>query len=108
MVAQRGELPRRRSKVSWRNLFDSTSRHSCLPSRLDQGLSEQKTLEVVRQTKARQGLFFFLDLDTQRFEKLEILIVDLEFGICGQSGDQRRLVGGFLALLANPNGGLKD
>src|SRR5580700_10267591 len=107
MVARRGELPRRRPKVSWRNL-DTTSQHPCLPSRLDQVLSEQKTFDEVRQTKAPRGLFFFLDLDTQRFEKLEILIVDLEFGICRQSGDQRRLVGGFLALLANPNGGLKD
>ena len=60
-----------------------------------------------RPRRARD-LFFFLDLDTQRFEKLEVLIVDLEFGICRQSGDQRRLVGGFLALLADPDGGLKD
>ena len=53
------------------------------------------------------GLFFFLDFDTERFEELEILIVDFEFGIGGESGDQGSLVGGFFALLAHADGGFE-
>ena len=54
------------------------------------------------------GLFFFLDFDTEGFEELEILIVDFEFGIGGESGDEGSLVGGFLALLADADGGFQD
>jgi len=53
-------------------------------------------------------LFFFLDLDAEGLQELEVLVVDLEFRIGRESGDQRCLVGGFFALLAHPNGGFKN
>ncbi len=53
-------------------------------------------------------LTFFFDLDAQRFQKLEILVVDFEFGICGQSRHQRSFVRGLLTLFADADRGLKD
>ena len=47
------------------------------------------------------SLFFFFDLDTERFQEFEILIVDFEFRVGGEGGDQRGLVGGFFALLTD-------
>ena len=53
------------------------------------------------------GLFFF-DLDAERLQELEILIVDFKFRVGGKSGNQRRFVGGLFSLLAYSDGGLKD
>ena len=53
-------------------------------------------------------LVFFVDLDAQRLEKLQILIADLEFGVGAEGGDQGSLVGGVFALLADADGGFED
>jgi hypothetical protein len=52
--------------------------------------------------------FFFFDLDAEGFEELEVLVADFEFGVGGEGGDERSLVGGFLALLADADGGFED
>ena len=49
-----------------------------------------------------------LDLDAQRLQELQVLIADLEFGIAGERGDQGSLVSGFLAGLADADGGFED
>ena len=51
--------------------------------------------------------FFFFDLDAQRLEELQILIVNFEFRVGGESGNERGFVGGFFALLANADGGFE-
>ena len=53
-------------------------------------------------------VLFFLDFDAERLQELQILVVDLEFGIRRQGGNQRSLVWRFLALLADPDGGFED
>jgi len=53
-------------------------------------------------------LFFFLDLDAEGLQELEILVADFEFGVGGESSDEGSLVGGFLALLADADGGFED
>jgi len=52
--------------------------------------------------------FFFLDLDAEGLQELEILVADFEFGVGGESSDEGSLVGGFLALLADADGGFED
>ena len=42
------------------------------------------------------------------FEKLQILIADLEFGIGAESGDQGSLVAGVFALFADADRGFED
>jgi hypothetical protein len=54
-----------------------------------------------------RGLFFF-DLDAERLQELEILIVDFKFRVGGKSGNQRCFVGGLFSLLAYSDGGLED
>lgn len=53
-------------------------------------------------------LFFFFDLNAERFEELQVLIVDFEFRIGGKSGNQGSLVGGFLTLFTHADGGFED
>ena len=52
--------------------------------------------------------FFLFDLNAEGLEELEILIVDLEFGIGGESGNKGSLVGSFFTLLADADGGFED
>jgi len=52
--------------------------------------------------------FFFFDFDAERFQELEILVADFEFGVGGESGDEGSFVGGFFALLAYADGGFED
>src|ERR1700683_2026764 len=52
-----------------------------------------------------RGVFF--DLDAQRFEELQVLIADFEFWIGAEGGDERGLVGGFVARLADADGGFE-
>jgi hypothetical protein len=51
---------------------------------------------------------FFVDLDAERFQKLQILIADLEFRIGRKRSDKGCFVCGFIALLAHPDGSFKD
>ncbi len=74
---------------SGRSLFDSCS-----------GQARRLSLHVF--------IFFFFDFDAEGFEELEILVADFEFGIGGEGGDERSLVGGFFALLADADGGFED
>jgi hypothetical protein len=52
-----------------------------------------------------RGVFF--DLDAQGFQEFEVLIADFEFGIAAEGGDQGSLVGGFVAGLADADGGFE-
>jgi hypothetical protein len=54
------------------------------------------------------ALFFFFDFDAKRFQELEIRVIDFEFGVSGESGDEGSFVGGFFALLADTDGGFED
>lgn len=51
---------------------------------------------------------FFVNLDAEGLEKLQILIADLELGIGAEGGDQGSLVGGVFALLADADGGFEN
>ncbi len=57
---------------------------------------------------AANWLLFVLDFDAKLLQELEILVVDLELGVGGESGDERSFVGRLFALLADTNGGFKD
>jgi hypothetical protein len=46
----------------------------------------------------------FVDFDAQRLQELEVLIVDLERGICSERGYEGCLVVRFLALLTDADG----
>ena len=53
-------------------------------------------------------LFFFVQFDAEGFEKLQILIADLEFGIGAEGRDQGSLIGCVFALFADADGGLEN
>ena len=53
-------------------------------------------------------MLVFVNFDAKRFQKLEILVVDFEFGISGESGDEGGFVGGFFALFTYADGGFED
>src|SRR5579863_5233946 len=48
-----------------------------------------------------------LDFDAQGLEELQVLIADFEFGIAAEGGDQGSFVGGFVAGLADADGGFE-
>ena len=52
-------------------------------------------------------VFFVFNLDAQGFQKLQVLVADLEFRVGTEGGDKRSLIGRVFALLADANGGLK-
>lgn len=56
--------------------------------------------------EARSGCIV-LDLDSKRFQELEILIVDFQLGVAGQGRNHGSLVRGFFARLADPDGSLQ-
>jgi len=44
---------------------------------------------------------FLPRFDAKRFQELEIRVIDFEFGVSGESGDEGSFVGRFFALLAD-------
>jgi len=67
-----------------------------------------KKFEIEDCRSALLFFFLFLDLDPQRFQELQILVVDLKFRIGRERSDEGSLVGGFFALLAHADGGFED
>src|SRR5258708_32407464 len=50
----------------------------------------------------------YFDLDAERFQELQILVVDFKFRVRGKSGNERRFVGRLFSLLAHSDGGFED
>src|SRR5579871_2194376 len=53
-------------------------------------------------------LVVFFDFDAEGFKELQVLIVDLEFRVGGEGGDQGGLVRWLLALLADADRGFQN
>jgi len=51
---------------------------------------------------------FFFDLDPERFQELQILVVDFKFRVRGKGCNERRFVGRLFSLLAHSDGSFED
>ena len=93
MVAQRGKLPCTLREGSTRDRFSKDNRIQRFVSNC--------LMRIWR-------LLFFFYFDAQGFQEFEIGVVDFEFRIGGESGDEGSFVGRFFALLADADGGFED
>src|ERR1700691_4052670 len=73
-----------------------------------EGINGSRRRESALYSCDAQNELFFFDFDTEGFQELKILIVDLKFGVGRECGDDSGFIRGFVALLADPDRGFKD
>src|ERR1700722_1614440 len=80
-----------------------------LKTEIQREVSKRKSRSLRSEVRSRfLLLFLFLNFDAKGLEKLQILVVDFEFGVGGQRSNEGSFVGSFFALLADADGRFED